>query len=384
MATTIASRKPSDRLVSELRSAIDSGSLRPGQRVATLRQLASDYGVALNTARAAIDQLKTEGRLVSRQGSGTYVAVRPAPSAAQVRPSHPSTVALALDLHGHVYGPLSNLLLELLSQHGWVAHGLDIGRRRNPAVVEETLQRWRHEPPDVIVTHAPDDLLQRMLEAAPGTPIVDVFGQAAPHRPIHVVGPDMDQTMAQAADFLVERGHRRVGIVTHVRWVTPDQPWNRRKRLVGGTQQLLALGRRLRQHVGRGSLTIGAFRQQADDPAGPLSSSCLREVRAWLQRPDRPTAFAGEDFRLVQVIRAAQGLGLEPGRDFDLLGFGNTPWSQAFNFSSISYNEPIIAQRVVDLIRIPGLRESGSRYQVTVDARIIERGESGPWSAPRK
>jgi GntR family transcriptional regulator len=51
--------------------------LQAGDRLPSERALCSEWGVARMTLRGAIEALATEGLLVRRQGSGTYLAFRP-------------------------------------------------------------------------------------------------------------------------------------------------------------------------------------------------------------------------------------------------------------------------------------------------------------------
>lgn len=62
------------RLEDEIRSAILEGRLRPAERLPSTRRLATDLGVARNTAIGAYKQLILEGYLVTAAGSGTRVA----------------------------------------------------------------------------------------------------------------------------------------------------------------------------------------------------------------------------------------------------------------------------------------------------------------------
>ncbi|WP_441250900.1 MocR-like pyridoxine biosynthesis transcription factor PdxR [Kitasatospora sp. McL0602] len=64
-----------------LRTAAREGRLAPGTRLPASRTLATDLGVARNTVAEAYAQLVAEGWLTARQGSGTVVAERGAPSA---------------------------------------------------------------------------------------------------------------------------------------------------------------------------------------------------------------------------------------------------------------------------------------------------------------
>jgi len=59
--------------------AIGSGGLRPGEQLPTMRQLAVDLRVDLNTVRHAYDELEETGAIVIRRARGTYVAEKPPP-----------------------------------------------------------------------------------------------------------------------------------------------------------------------------------------------------------------------------------------------------------------------------------------------------------------
>lgn len=59
--------------------AIGSGALRPGEQLPTMRQLAVDLKVDLNTVRHAYDELEQTGAIVVLRARGTYVSERPPP-----------------------------------------------------------------------------------------------------------------------------------------------------------------------------------------------------------------------------------------------------------------------------------------------------------------
>jgi GntR family transcriptional regulator, transcriptional repressor for pyruvate dehydrogenase complex len=64
----------SDRLAALLAEQVSAGSLAPGDRLPTEQQLAELHGVSRTVVREAVHQLKSQGLLISRQGSGVYVA----------------------------------------------------------------------------------------------------------------------------------------------------------------------------------------------------------------------------------------------------------------------------------------------------------------------
>ena len=67
----------SDRLAALLGARIESGELAPGDRLPTEQQLATAHGVSRTVVREAVHQLRSLGRVVSRQGSGVFVAPTP-------------------------------------------------------------------------------------------------------------------------------------------------------------------------------------------------------------------------------------------------------------------------------------------------------------------
>src|SRR5271163_462475 len=62
------------RIQSVIRKRIDAGHLRPGDVVASERDLAKIHEVSLMTARHALASLESEGIVERRRGIGTFVA----------------------------------------------------------------------------------------------------------------------------------------------------------------------------------------------------------------------------------------------------------------------------------------------------------------------
>jgi GntR family transcriptional regulator len=75
------------QLRDQLLRAIGSGSLHPGEQLPTMRELAVQLKVDLNTVRHAYDELEQTGAIVIVRARGTYVAEKPPPvdSARQAR-----------------------------------------------------------------------------------------------------------------------------------------------------------------------------------------------------------------------------------------------------------------------------------------------------------
>ena len=64
------------QLAGRIRTAVEDGTLVPGDRLPSVRELADIAGVNVNTVRAVYARLESEGRVSSEQGRGTFVTAR--------------------------------------------------------------------------------------------------------------------------------------------------------------------------------------------------------------------------------------------------------------------------------------------------------------------
>lgn len=74
------------RIVADIRARIDSGQLRPGDRVPSTRQITDEWGVAMATATKALAALRREGLVHPVTGTGTVVAEPTRRRAPRTRP----------------------------------------------------------------------------------------------------------------------------------------------------------------------------------------------------------------------------------------------------------------------------------------------------------
>jgi GntR family transcriptional regulator len=73
----LGDRPPYRQIADHLRAAIDAGQLRPGDRLPSEAELRQHYGVARMTARQAIQELRSEGRVIAEHGRGVFVRQPP-------------------------------------------------------------------------------------------------------------------------------------------------------------------------------------------------------------------------------------------------------------------------------------------------------------------
>src|ERR1700733_12755431 len=68
-----AAEFPHRQIASQLRERVRRGEWQPGERLPSIPAIAELFGVAKQTVQRAVDQLRLEGILITKPGSGTYV-----------------------------------------------------------------------------------------------------------------------------------------------------------------------------------------------------------------------------------------------------------------------------------------------------------------------
>ncbi len=66
------------QIIDQVLLAVADGRLQPGAQLPTVRQLAVDLAVNLNTIARAYREMEIRGIVETQQGTGTFVAARPA------------------------------------------------------------------------------------------------------------------------------------------------------------------------------------------------------------------------------------------------------------------------------------------------------------------
>jgi GntR family transcriptional regulator len=68
-----AAEHPHRQIAAQIKAQIRRGDWAPGERLPSIPSIAATYGVAKQTVQRTIDQLRIEGVLITKPGSGTYV-----------------------------------------------------------------------------------------------------------------------------------------------------------------------------------------------------------------------------------------------------------------------------------------------------------------------
>lgn len=80
-----AATPPFEQLRLQVRDAVTSGALAPGSKLPTVRALAGELGLAVNTVARAYRELETDGIIETRGRAGSFVALQGDPTAQQAQ-----------------------------------------------------------------------------------------------------------------------------------------------------------------------------------------------------------------------------------------------------------------------------------------------------------
>jgi DNA-binding FadR family transcriptional regulator len=179
-----------EQVAERLAADIRSGSLAPGERLPSERDLARTFEVSRASVREAIASLQVQGVVETRKGAGTFVTARP-PAAEAPHDASPSAV------------------LEARAQLEPAVARLAAARAQRDSAAENLLETMEAEPVDIATWNSSDRLFHRQLAAMTGNPVLLAFAD-------HVASL-MDQPLWQRLrdDSIAVPGRTRIHVAEH-------------------------------------------------------------------------------------------------------------------------------------------------------------------------
>ncbi len=282
-----------------LEGRIGSGFLHEGSYLPSVREVSRELGCAPLTAHRAMKHLADRGLIVAEPRHGYRVTTAGAASRAQ------EVLVTLEDTTGYegYLGDIHETQLAVLRRgalsRGWASASLPYAGQ--PV---ESLAAQLHEMGATAL------VLQDIGERFPAGLPAALVGLRLPTVSLDVCceAPGLDLVMrdeahgaALAAEYLVGRGHRRIG------WYGPlEGSSNGRRRFAGAVEALR----------GAGLMAEAGGWREIEDPTSVASA------RAYLLEPDRPRAVLALWQTAAQALAlAARELGLKLGADLDLVGW---------------------------------------------------------------
>ena len=241
-----------------------------------------------------------------------------------------------------------------MREHGFSLYLVNTnGRARQEAEAIEMLQRGRVDGLVLTINNERDPLTLKRLEIL-RVPCV-LLDRDLPLE-LDAVLTNHAAGMAQATEYLVGLGHRRIALITGGMEIRPG-----RERVHGFTETLQKMGVAVPQDLIR---------------AQSLSADYgFRETVALLQRPDRPTALIAAGNRiLVGVLRALQEHKVSVPDELSLIACDQTDLARLYPgpITLIDRDVPEIGRTAAQLLleRLMGTEERPAR-RITFPTRLI-------------
>jgi Transcriptional regulators len=365
------------RELTEALRALVAG-MRPGDRLPTQEALMRQFHVSDTTVLRSLEDLKREGRIVRRQGSGTFVAGdAPATPATTPPPSRSRLVAVMSRPNiSPFFSDMVQAVEANLGQHDLapvLIVDTDVERR-----VRRTMAHWGRG--EIIGALHIGSAILTGLEDLPTI----LIGESARDRDFCQVSLDNTLSGRRVGEYLWDLGHRNVAVVTIKVGGAPDAP-----PLQGVDRVRVAGIRALWEERG------GVWREdwQIAHPflLRPDDRRAVDVMRSYLEplfpaSGPRPTAiFAVHDEMALVAIRALEDMGLSVPDDVSVIGFNDAGTLAAFFRPSLTtVRTPCAALATLavhlflDLLRTPENRPRSIR----LPPEIIVRDSTGPAPLP--
>jgi DNA-binding LacI/PurR family transcriptional regulator len=289
---------------------VADGELVPGAPLPSVRILARQLGVNVNTVRSAYAKLEADGLVRTRHGVGTVVLpAGPHSLAPGSAPLGSNTVAVLIGGVDPFYLALLRGIEDVADEQGTLVLVTDT--RDAPKVAGALIRRLIARGVDGIIAVSVggiDEGNPRDPARGSGRVVPPIVYVDQPDRTGHVLVFDGNQAGYLATRHLVEHGHKTIGIVT-----APVSWPNVREVYEGYVRGLADAGRSLSQTT---VSEVGEFTMEA----GRAGLARL------LESPDPPSAvFAAGEVLAFGVLQEARSRGMEVPGDLAIIGYTDSP-----------------------------------------------------------
>lgn len=188
----------------QLRVGIQSRRLKPGTKLPSMRQFVSQYGMSLGVVKQAINTLTAEGYLRAEQGSGVYVAQRDLEQQA---------IALVVPSINEAIGEILTGIKEglQLDSPRILLHDANFDFRNEAQYIDQ-LDSAMVSGAIIYPPPVSDFLRVFMMLKQRGVPFV-LVDTAFDELEVDSVTTDSHALGLEAMLYLLDRGHRRIGLV---------------------------------------------------------------------------------------------------------------------------------------------------------------------------
>jgi GntR family transcriptional regulator, arabinose operon transcriptional repressor len=306
------------QLISHFRERILDGSLPAGARLPTELELAAEHKISRGTVRQAMSALVNEGLLERVRGRGTFVRP-PLPIASPVLRTTERRIGLML---AHSSGSQLDLDILIGVEHAAKSRGYQVSF----AYSEESLEELDRDIDRLRAGNVAGMIIFPVSDATYDESIWRLAAEQVPFVLVDRYFPNLDSDYVvadnlgggyRATEHLLILGHRRIGFVYSAKGSLLTT--SVRDRWQGYRRALLEYGQPYDERL--------VFQWPARSPSDPIGAS-----DHLLLREGGPSAiFAVNDAVALELLQAAQRVGLRVPEDVALVGFDDLSFAAHLN-----------------------------------------------------
>ena len=351
------------KISNDLRARIQSGEYGKGEKIPSLRQLALQYKASPEVIRLALDILREENLIVSRQGKGNFV-------------SEPSLsfreVLVITPLHGHLNQDIVSQFIsrfsELPEYRLLMENIIMDDNRLDYAYVEQRSKELR-----CIID---DSLKNRRLDA--------IFFNGGSRKTLSF----LKEYIGKVKLFCF------LDISQLVEFPCPSVSIDYHHGFYIGLHHLIDLGCKsilvinIPEHKNLYSIQENLLRETAVTECQDanvelqICHAPSEAMQILSSHPGIDGIFAHSDSFYVQLMKRIKEYGRHPGKDIAMVGFYNTPWAESFSPALTSVE--VFPNRIVDSVIEMYLSEQPYKNYVTkIYPKLVVR-ESSQFFHPRR
>ncbi len=291
---------PYQQIVRQLRESINRGELTDHESIPSAREIVQLTSISLATAQRVLNELKNEGLIYSLPGKGSFISPR---SEEQLKAIHiflPSTrLSFFMEMMNGIYEELADSSIEIKM------HSLNTDKLVwDWKTVEDLEDAVKSHDGIIFIEEAFDSVRTACLRAARQIPFVSVEwvldGAGS-------VLNDYEESTVRVVDYLC----RGKGCSSLLVLKGRDYQYNASCKLNG-----------IRRSAGEAGLKEGKDLFFLDTDFDAYTG--YESVSAFLQNHEAPKAiFCANDYEAIGVVGALTEQGLLPGKDVQLVGYGD-------------------------------------------------------------
>jgi len=332
-----------------LKEEISSGALQPGQRIESIRSLLKKYKVSHITAATALKQLKEEGWINSKVGSGSFVSA--APPVFSFKPGNAIVSAGNIiyfiimggrSLEGY-HSKVLEYLQELVAEH-------NLQLKFASADDSITLAKITASPMTLGIIYQAD-----MKPFASNVPAVS-YGMSPSFFDSCFVQPDNFQGGILSGTLLLKNGHSKIYYVSsNLPEVTKYTHFSQR---YNGLCAAFEMAELAHPDLVRWHIKNPESRQKVTE--------LLEQVRA--KAPEAPTALViGNKAMASEIYMVAIGMGIRIPEDLSIVSFIDRAEHREDHISNIDFSRKAMAQQLFAII----LSARDSRFAINNNKHLL-------------